>query len=97
MGMLESDLYSIHLIPSGLLLLDPRLFIIQVPEELVQAVGLVKFSASTSSHALDLGEALVDAVALVLHLRRVKSVTGHEAVGLTIQILQAILQREHRR
>lgn len=49
-------------------LLDPRLFIIQVPEELVQAVGLVKFSASTSSHALDLGEALVDAVALVLHL-----------------------------
>lgn len=68
MGMLESDLYSTHLVPSGLLLLDPRLFIIQVPEELVQAVGLVKLSASTSSHALDLGEALVDAVALVLHL-----------------------------
>lgn len=68
MGMLESDLYSVHLAPSGLLLLDPRLFIIQIPEELVQAVGLVKFSASTGSHALDLSEALVDAVALVFHL-----------------------------
>lgn len=75
----------------GELLLDPRLFIIQVPEELVQAVGLVELSATTGGHALDLSEAAVDGVTFLLHLRGVEGVAGHQAVSLAIQVLQAIL------
>lgn len=74
------------------LLLDPRLFIIQVPEELMQAVGLVELGAATGGHALDLREAAVDSVTLFLHLRGVEGVAGHQAVSLAIQVLQAILQ-----
>lgn len=58
----------------------------------MQAVGLVEFGAAASCHALDLGEAAVDGVALVLHLRGVEGVAGHQAVGLAVQILQTILQ-----
>lgn len=58
----------------------------------MQAVRLVEFSTATSSHALDLGEAAVDSIALVLHLRGVEGVAGHQAVSLAVQILQTILQ-----
>ena len=34
----------------------------------MQTVGLVEFSAATGCHALDLREAAVDGIALVLHL-----------------------------
>lgn len=76
-------------------LLDPRFLIVQVPEELVQAVGLVQFGPAACSHALDLSEAAVDGVTFVLHLRGVEGVAGHQAVGLAVQILQTIL-RERR-
>lgn len=75
----------------GVLLLYPRLLIVQVPEELVQAVRLVELGAAAGSHALDLGEASVDGVALVLDLGGVEGCAGRQAVGLAIQVLQAIL------
>lgn len=74
-------------------LLDPRLLVVQVPEELVQTVRLVEFGAAAGGHALDLAEAAVDSVALVLHLGGVEGVAGHQAVSLAIQILQTILWR----
>lgn len=59
----------------------------------MQAVGFVEFSATAACHVLDFGKAAVDSIALVLHLRGVESVAGHQAVGLAVQILQAILQK----
>lgn len=58
----------------------------------MQAMGLIEFSAAAGCHALDLGEAAVDGITLVLHLRGVKGVAGHQAVSLAVQILQTILQ-----
>lgn len=57
----------------------------------MQAVGLVEFSTATSSHALDLGEAAIDSIALFLHLGGVEGIAGHQAVSLAIQVLQTIL------
>lgn len=50
----------------------------------MQAVGLVEFSPTAHSHTLDLGEAAIDSVALVLYLRGVESIAGHQAVSLAI-------------
>lgn len=71
--------------------LDPGLLVVQVPEELVQAVGLAQPGAAAPRQALDLGEAPVDGVALLLHLRGVEGVAGHQAVGLAVQVLQTVL------
>lgn len=57
----------------------------------MQAVGLVEFGAASCCHALDLGEAAVDGVTLVLHLCGVEGVAGHQAVSLAVQILQTVL------
>lgn len=71
--------------------LDPGLLVVQVPEELVQAVGLAQPGAAARRQALDLGEAPVDGVALLLHLRGVECVAGHQTVGLAVQVLQTVL------
>ena len=71
--------------------LDPGLLVVQVPEELVQAVGLVELGAPARRHALDLGEAAVDGVALVLHHRGVEGDAAHQAVRLAVQVLQPVL------
>lgn len=62
----------------------------------MQTVGLVEFSAATGCHALDLREAAVDGIALVLHLRCVERVAGHQTVSLAVQIFQTILQGAER-
>ena len=71
--------------------LDPGLLVVQVPEELVQAVGLVELGAPARRHALDLGEAAVDGVPLVLHHRGVEGDAAHQAVCLAVQVLQPVL------
>lgn len=71
--------------------LDPGLLIVQVPEELVQAVGLAEPGAAAPRQALDPGETPVDGVTLLLHLRGVEGVAGHQAVGLAVQVLQTVL------
>lgn len=71
--------------------LDPGLLVVQVPEELVQAVGLAQPGAAATRQALDLGEAPVDSVALLLHLRGVEGVAGHQTVSLAVQVLQTVL------
>lgn len=95
MGLREQDqTLQVHLSALSLKpepLLDPGLLVVQVPEELVQAVGLVEPGAASSSHALDLGEASVHAAALLLHLGRVKGVAGHQTVRLAVQVLQPVL------
>lgn len=58
----------------------------------MQAMGLIKFSPTAGGHALDLGEAAIDSITLVLHLRGVEGIAGHQAVSLAVQILQTILQ-----
>lgn len=60
----------------------------------MQAVGLVEFSSTACCHALDLGEAAVDGITLVLDLRGVEGIAGHQAVSLAIEVLQTILQEE---
>ena len=60
----------------------------------MQAVGFVELRSPACCHALDLGKAAVDSVALVLHLCRVEGVAGHQAVSLAIEILQAILEKK---
>ena len=57
----------------------------------MQAVRLVEPGAPAGRHAHDLGEAAVAGVALVLHLRCVEGLAGHQAVGLAVQILQSVL------
>ena len=71
--------------------LDPGLLVVEVPEELVQAVGLVELGAPARRHALDLGEAAVDGVPLVLHHRGVEGDAAHQAVRLAVQVLQPVL------
>ena len=75
--------------------LDPGLLVVQVPEELVQAVGFVELCASATGHALDLGETAVDGVALVLDHRGVEGDAAHQAVRLPVEVFQAVL-RYHR-
>lgn len=57
----------------------------------MQAMGLVQLGSPRGRHALDLLETTVDGVALVLHLGGVEGTAGHQAVGLAVQVLQAIL------
>lgn len=71
--------------------LDPGLLVVHVPEELVQAVGLVELGATRCGHALDALEAAVDGLTLVLHLGGVEGTAGHQAVSLAVQVLQAVL------
>lgn len=59
----------------------------------MKAVGLVELCTAGCSHALDLGEASVHGIALVLHLGGVEGIAGHQAVCLTVKILQAILEK----
>jgi hypothetical protein len=61
---------------------------------LVQAVGLAELGSPGGRHALDLLEAPVDGVPLLLHLGSVKGAAGHQAVCLAVQVFQAILGEE---
>lgn len=72
-------------------ILDPRLLIVQIPEELVQTMRLIQLGTAPSGHALDFDEASVDSVTLVLDLGGVEGIAGHQAVSLAIKILQTIL------
>lgn len=73
-------------------ILYPGLLIVHIPEELMQAVGLIQLCTASSCHALDPLEALINSVSLLLYLGGVKSTAGHQAVSLAIQVLQAILE-----
>lgn len=57
----------------------------------MQAVRLVELCTAASGHALDLGEASIDGVTLVLNLGGVEGRAGRQAVSLAVQVLQTIL------
>lgn len=59
----------------------------------MQAVRLVQLGAAGGCHVLDSLETSVDGIALVLHLGGVKSTAGHQAIGLAVEVLQAVLER----
>ena len=71
--------------------LDPGLLVIHVPEELMQAMGLVQLGSPGGRHALDLLETTVDGIPLILYLGGVEGTAGRQAVCLAVQVLQAIL------
>lgn len=52
---------------------------------------LIQLGTAPSSHALDFAKAFVDGITLVLNLRGVEGIAGHQTVSLAIKILQTIL------
>lgn len=72
--------------------LDPGLLVIHITEKLMQAVGLGQLCTAGSCHALNPLKAPIDGLAFILYLGSIESAAGHQAVGLTVQILQTILE-----
>ena len=69
-----------------LLLLDPRLLVGDVPEELVQRVGLVEARLPVGGQVLDSLVALVDRLPLLVDARRVELAAFDQRVGLVIHV-----------
>lgn len=90
---LENETKWQHLFTTSQYSLDPRFFVVQVSEELVQAVRLVQLGSASSSHALDFSKSSVNGITLIFNLRGVKGVAGHQAVSLAIEVLQTILEQ----
>lgn len=60
----------------------------------MQAMGLVQFGTAGGCHAFDPLETPIDSVTLVLYLGGVESTAGHQAVGLAVQVFQAVLEKQ---
>ncbi len=72
-------------------LLDPRFLVSNVPEELVQRVGLRQPGVSVGRQVLDALVTLVDGLPLLLDRARLKLARLYQGVCLGVHVLDAVL------